>query len=128
MNDNSRQEIINSLLEYLPEIAASLGKTVSYLHDALRSEDPRRSILLGDVMTELEHIFPVFEKALQVDVREHDELREYHGSLAIILSGFKSMLTWLTNEEEPDESLTKAINMMFEGSQQLMNLISKITS
>jgi hypothetical protein len=134
---NSKQEIISSLIKYLPDLAISLSKLVNYLRELIVNTDidPRenaiRAILselddtikaIVSVTTEVE---PKKQKLSEADIEIYKRYRE---TMRFILKGLEKMLDWVRDESKQEEDLKESIDLLFFGSQRIIELVNSLTS
>lgn len=135
----NRQDIVDSLLQYLPEVATSLVNLVNNLQALINSNDPRNKEAVFKIINQLESLLTTLKLSSEsVDVAKSDmglyetdniiELVELHTeSLRNILLGITTMVKWVKNEAEPEGKLRESVDLLFRGGQQVIELVNKIT-
>lgn len=137
MNSLNRQDIIESLLRYLPKVSTSLLDLVQYLQQLIQEEDVRDERILLVVVKKIEPLLePITALVEEIDfdintpppLEPKDVIEYLYGnSLHNILSGLKLMLLWIQNNNEPEEKLRESIDVLFLAAQQVIELVNSIT-
>jgi hypothetical protein len=131
---NSKNEIVESLIKYIPEISKSLSKLVDILKSISESNHPRNEAMLRDVLNELGNLLPhlsSIQKEMSPKIQNNagDELLIlYLNCMGNIIYGLENMLKWSRDEKESDETLKKSIDSLYIGSQDVIKLVNAITS
>jgi hypothetical protein len=66
-------------------------------------------------------------KSIDTTDVDQEVIKTYFNSIYQLLDGIKIMLEWMKSEREPDESLKKAVNLLFESGQKIIWVVDKIT-
>ena len=134
MNLQNRQDLINSLITYLPEISTPLVSLVTYLNGAIEKDEARNEETVGNVLRDLEHLVanlaPLFkyvqENTLETGL-ELEEITLYKNFLSNLTQGIRFMLAWMKDKNEPEGKLKESVNMLFAAGQQILELVNLIT-
>lgn len=128
-----RQQIIDSLQKYLPNIACSLGKLVGYLQKIINNDMVKDKDTLAIIIDELENLLPALETVIDNWPTQEANLSNrieslYRESIINIGQGLKEMITWIKNDDEPEERLIKSINQLYKAGQQVTELVNNLTN
>lgn len=129
----SKQDVVNSLLKYLPTIAKSLSQLVSYLQGIINKEEMAESVVCDilDNVVSLHETVRTLMSSMNISNKEVIEVDKeildlYLLSIKNLLDGIELMLEWIDPRNETDGDLTKAIDTLFLSSQQVVKLVNKI--
>jgi hypothetical protein len=134
MQKNSKQDIAKSLLQYLPKTANSLQKLVDYIQKVINGEKMDEKVI-DDILKEIIIVHgniravanSIDFKSIDTTDVDQEVIKTYFNSIYQLLDGIKIMLEWMKSEREPDESLKKAVNLLFESGQKIIWVVDKIT-
>ena len=134
MNLQNRQDIINSLITYLPEISTPLVKLVTYLNGALEKDEARNEETIGNILMDLKHLvdsltqlFKFMQESTLETGLEHEEITLYKDFISNLTKGIKLMLDWMQDKNESEEKLKESVDMLFTAGQQILVLVNRIT-
>ena len=133
METINRQEIISSLLKYLPEVANSLNKLVNNLQSLIDNDKSKDQKFLSIIYSELNLLLPMLhslidETKIKPEEAERDQvLHMYLESLKNIIIGISLMVEWISNNDESEDKLKNAVNSLFVAGQMIIDLVNKIT-
>lgn len=131
---SSNEKILLVLHENVYAISHSLSVILDSLMDIANediADDLFRQIRLK-VLSEINGTINLLKKVYK-EVPSHN-LNEESAELALlfqksidnVLEGFESLLSWYDNEGESKDKLNEAIDKLFVGAQQTLNLVDKI--
>lgn len=132
----NRQELIESLLAYLPSLSSSVNKLLELLTKVLdlNSNFPDNKSLL-EIYRDLEGIIAIIEKLSKhnslnkENLGEHEDIYVlYASSMKCVIDGIKLMLQWIKVKGEPEVTLKESIDQLFIGSQIILSLVDKLLS
>ncbi|MCC5467507.1 hypothetical protein [Pelosinus baikalensis] len=131
----SKQDVINSLLKYLPIISISLNQLVSYLQSIINSEELNDDVTTT-IITEVKKLTKtanVLVSSIDIKnkaVREVDKaiIDLYLESLDELVKGLGSMMAWLTDDKRSEEDLKESIDFLFEAGQKIIKLVNKLVN
>ncbi len=130
---NSREEIIKSLLTYLPDISESLYKIVNLLKE-LNEKDIHEYPFgehfveqFGKITNLLQSVIEKVPPNIDVDDCDKDLFNQYIKTIRIIIVGIKILLDCFTSEQMSQDELEKSIDLLFTGGQEMINLVNKLT-
>lgn len=132
-NQITREEVINALLKYLPELSISLSNIVTILQkfntDGETQPKSNKPLLLEvkELLPVLEAFIKVVPPKSKVDETLVDILRLYDSSTNRILIGLQEMIDWLQDENKPEIKLHNAIDLLFTGGQQIIEMVNLLT-
>jgi len=131
---NSREKVIQSLLGYLPSISDSLNKIVNKLQEVINGSISVDDEAVKQLIKELGTLIPILESVIEeVPLKSEktldnsDIMEQYQTSLKTITIGIAHMIRWMENNKETDVILEKAINILFDGGQQIIKLVNILT-
>ncbi|KJS21007.1 MAG: hypothetical protein VR72_12505 [Clostridiaceae bacterium BRH_c20a] len=135
MKQLNREEIVASLLKHLPDISKSLNEFVGYLQKVIDDENNfSNEIIVDSIIIDLGNLVQsILELVKEVNLKTtntegiDDFYALYCKSLGNVAIGLKEILVWLKEGEAPEDKLTKAVDLLFLGGQQLIELVEKIT-
>jgi ElaB/YqjD/DUF883 family membrane-anchored ribosome-binding protein len=128
-----KQQILESLQKNLPSLAVSISKLVSYLQNVIKNGYQKDKETMNNIIDELQNAMQVLEAIVDDKHMEacqgDDNIRDlYINSMKSVAHGLKDMILWLTNDTEPEEKLTSSVNQLFLASQQITELVGKLTN
>lgn len=131
-NNHTRQEIIDSLLNYLPAISISLSKIVTYLQDIIKNETGRDLQTFSSITSELDVLLVNLDSVLKAmspeDVDKPSEvLKVFVSCMSNILNCLRLIILWFKDEQQTEEMLINSVNNLYTASQQLITLVDMLT-
>ena len=137
MNGNDiRSEALKSLMESLPNIANSLNQIVSRLREIIKEQQdtPEKTVEMTVLNDEVKIMIALMQKVLPLrthegaaTARDMEIVALHRRSIGLILDGLTMMLGWLVDQEKPLGSLEKSINLLYDASQKLVQLVNVLT-
>lgn len=137
LSDNkSRDEIISSLINYLPKIINFLSNIINFIQPTL-TRDIKDINNKDGVIDELEMLLPVLQSLTEevplkdININTEDEtLKLYKAGMFDMIFGLNDMIKWLksNDEDESAELLKSAVKLLFKASQQIAQLVETITN
>lgn len=135
MNLQSRQDIINSLITYLPEISTPLVKLVAYLNGAIEKDEARNKETIDNILKDLRYLLDSLAKLFEFMQNniiekglEFEEITLYKDFISNLHKGIRSMLEWIQDKDEPEEKLKESVDRLFAAGQQILELVNRITN
>lgn len=130
--EDLKKEIIDSLVQHLPNLANYLNKLVMYMQDIINGRIPKDINTIETIITELELILgSLIALRSAVPVKNIDPKNKilflYKDATNNTLIGLKTLLGWIKNTDEPEETLRKSIDLLFTSGQQITELVNIIT-
>ncbi|MDF9523215.1 hypothetical protein P5815_22050 [Bacillus cereus] len=138
MNNDTNNEIIEVLLEYLPKLSVSMNTIMNYINNALLQEDDSQlSKAKEQINDELKVVIPSlaeFYEGLTYDKLtknitsdEISMMKSFDGAMNDVLAGLGIMLDWVLGDTDDDDDIKRAINCMYLGTQGIMKVVNEIT-
>lgn len=139
MKPISKDEIINTLITYLPKMASSLQKIVNYLNDMIdkndefTTQDTKKDSLdpaineLKNLIDNLKILMSTMNK-IETEVEIQENISSlYLKSIKNIISGTENLLLWIEDETQQDNLLIESIDLLFNAGQQIIKLVNILT-
>jgi len=138
VNNDTNNEIVEVLLEYLPKLSVSMNTIMSYIHNALlQEEDSQLSKVKSQISDELKVVIPslaefydglTYDKLTQnITSDEIPMMKSFGDAMNNVLTGLGILLDWVIGETDDDQDIKHAINCMYVGTQGIMQVINEIT-
>jgi hypothetical protein len=131
---SQRQQIINSLLKYLPDISVSLNNLVIFLketiadqrtnnNDSITSVGGDLKVLVNSLISANSEVILIVETPEEVA----DIIDQYREFIDRIVDGLTMLVDWLKEDGQPDKNLEQAVNHLFLAGQSILKLVESIT-
>ncbi|MEQ2528995.1 hypothetical protein WMO40_20185 [Bacillaceae bacterium CLA-AA-H227] len=136
----SKEDIIKLLLQYLPELSNSLNIIISLSHEYVEQKEPNKTFVdilspegLKTLGSEVNKIIEIIRDN-QMDIKSSsyldpelkDIIKFYYNTVDLILEGFLNMYEYIMDKTDSEEDLADFINKLYEGAQQIMQLVNII--
>jgi hypothetical protein len=136
----TKEDLINLLLKYLPEVSNSLNVIIKLSHGYLENRETGHNFADSIPPDGIRTIVEEVDKIIGIIKGNNDNLKTtkytdpemrvivkmYFETADLILEGFLKLYSLLTNGDNSDEEFDQFINSLYKGAQQIMELVNVV--
>lgn len=133
MSDNqSNEEVLDSILTNFVPVSEALSDLLSKLITVIvnKPQDKELEDISSEILSGLINLLPKLDEMSSAipDTVENIDIYTIHDkAISNIFTGAKQLVEWLKAKNVENEKLELAINKLFEGSQNIVELVNALT-